>query len=351
MTLLVIYIFITVCISFICSTLESVILSTSPAYIKVATNEGRKSGFILQQLKDNIDRSLAAILSVNTAANMVGATGVGAQVHSLYGSELVAIASGVLTLTILVFSEIIPKTLGVTYWKTLAPSCAYLIQALIFFTYPVVLLLEIISKSISNSESQSVTRQEVIVTAEMSSKEGAIDQKESLIIKNLLLLDMIYVSDIMTPRSVILAMEENTTVDQTIQKHRPIRFSRIPIYSEHLDQVTGQVLRYSIMDASSQDKHQTSLKQLKIPIKQVDEGISVANALRRFIQTKEHMFLVIDNQGNTTGIVTLEDAIETLLGVEIVDELDSVADLRQYALEKWQKQKKTQHSQKHEVKK
>lgn len=323
-----------------CSVLEAVILSTSPAYIQVSANEGQKSGLILKQLKENIDRSLAAILSINTAANMIGAAGVGAQVHVLYGSETVALASGLLTLGILIFSEIIPKTLGATYWKELAPFCAYLIQVLIFITYPLVVLLELISKSIANSDNQSVTREEVIVTAEISSQEGGIDQKDSLIIKNLLLLDMIYVSDIMTPRSVILAMEENTKIDEVIETHRPIRFSRIPIYSEHLDQITGQVLRYSIMDASSQDKHDVLLKDLKAPLQKIDEGVSVSNALKRFIQDKEHMFIVVDSHGDTTGIVTLEDSIETLLGVEIVDELDSVADLRQYALEKWLQRKK-----------
>lgn len=339
MTLLIVYIIITVCVSFLCSILEAVLLSTSPAYIQVAINDERPYGKVLQKLKGNIDRSLAAILSVNTAANMIGAAGVGAQVHFLFGHELVTLASGFLTLAILIFSEIIPKTLGATYWKSFAPVCAYLIRFLIFVTYPLVILLEMISKSISDSKNQSVTREEIIVTAEMSSKDGAIDHKESLVIKNLLLLDAIYVSDIMTPRSVILAMNENTTVNEVVKNHRPIRFTRIPIYKESLDQVTGQVLRYSILDASSQDRHNVSLKNLKSPIKQINEDLSVGNALKRFIQTKEHMFLVIDSQGKTTGIVTLEDTIETVLGVEIVDEFDSVADLRQYALEKWQKRK------------
>lgn len=313
----------------------------SHAYIAVAEKEGRRSAKTLSRLKEEINRPLAAILTVNTFANMVGAAGVGAQALKLYGDEYVAILSAALTFTILIFSEIIPKTLGATHWKKLAPLCGYTISWLIFITFPFVLLAEKISSLLSRSDQNQVTRAEIVETAEIGVSEGTLRKKESLIIKNLMTLDNILITDIMTPRSVIFALPTTTTVEEVVQKYRPIRYSRIPVYVNDLDEVAGIVHRYKILEATSADEDDKRLSELMTPAMVVHESKSISYVLDEFIRHGKHLFLVNDDYGSVTGIVTLEDAIETLLGVEIVDEFDSVADLRQHALELWKNRRST----------
>lgn len=339
MSLLVIYIFFSVSISFACSLMESVILSVSPAYMMIAAKKGRRSGQILQELKSQIDRPLAAILTANTVANTVGAAAVGAEIHSLYGNEFVAVGSVLLTLVILIFSEIIPKTMGTMYWKTLAPMCSYTIRALIIVTYPFVLLSEGLRGLLGRRPAHRMTREEMIMTAEMGANEGTLHPKESHVIRNLLMLDKVKVSDIMTPRSVIFAFEEGKTVGEVMSEHLPLRFSRIPIYNENLDNIIGMTHRYKLMEAASHDHDSVTIEKLMSPIHTIPEGVSVAAALDQFIKRREHIFLVVDDYGTTSGLVSLEDAVETLLGVEIVDELDSVTDMRQYARELWRDRK------------
>lgn len=339
MTFLLAFFFLAVTVSFACSLMESVILSVSHPYIAVSVNKNKRSGHLLAKLKAKIDQPLAAILTLNTIANTVGATGVGAQVLYLFGDGYVAIASAIMTFTILIFSEIIPKTLGTKHWKKLAPVCAYLIQALIYATYPFVLLSNFISNQLVTEKAKHVTREEMIVTAEIGANEGSIRQKESRIIKNLLLLDNVQVADIMTPRSVMYTFNQNETVAHVMEKNKQIRFSRIPLYSTDLDHVEGMVHRYKILEAASQDFDDLVLATLMTPIHRVPEDISVAAVLDQFIKRREHLFLVIDDYGSTAGIVTLEDTVETLLGVEIVDEFDNVEDMRQFALDKWRAKK------------
>ncbi len=343
MGLLLFFAALAVGISFTCSLLESVILSVTKTYIAVKVKEGKKYAFILSELKDQIDRPLAAILSLNTIANTVGATGVGAQVVHVYGDAYLAFASGLLTFIILIFSEIVPKTLGANYWKSFAPACAYLIRLLIVIAFPFVWISELISHVLSGKRQSEVTREEIVATAEIGATSGSIEQKESLIITNLLRLDQVKVSDIMTPRSVIMAIDAKKTIEQVIKQHRPIRFSRIPVYEDNLDHVIGMVHRYKLLEASSHDLHDTKVRDFVQDIHRVPESISVAASLDQFIKRKEHQFLVVDEYGTVAGLVTLEDAIETLLGVEIVDEFDSVVDMRKYAREMWRERKQKLH--------
>jgi len=295
---------------------------------------------MLQELKAQIDRPLSAILTLNTVSHTIGAAGVGAQVLQIYGSQAVALSSAILTVVILVVSEIIPKTLGASNWKALAPLCAYLTRGLIFVMYPIVWVLESVRQLLSSGKENSITREEMIVTAEMGASEGTIRHKESTVIKNLLMLDNIKVSDIMTPRSVIHAFDINKTVSEVMEENRPIQFSRIPVYDGDIDHVQGMVHRYKILESVSHDLDNLPLSKLMTPIHSIPENISVAAALDQFIKRKDHIFLVVDEYGVTVGLVSLEDAVETLLGVEIVDEFDSVADMRQYALEKWRERKR-----------
>lgn len=340
MTMLLVFLFASLFTSFMCSLLEAVILSVTPAFIAVEVRQAKKSGLKLKELRDNLDRPIAAILTLNTIAHTIGAAGVGAQAQKIWGDESVAIASGVMTFLILVLSEIIPKTIGASNWKALAPASAILIQWMIYLTYPFVRLSELLSTVFKNENDGNITREEMIETAELGFHEGALKKKESLIIKNLLMLSTIYVSDIMTPRSVIFALEDDSTVEDVLETYKPVRFSRIPVYHEDLDQILGVVNRYKILEASSRDKDKTRIKDLITPVHTIPEDVPVSAALDQMIQRQEHLFVVVDEYGSTAGIVTLEDAVETLLGVEIVDEFDSVADLRQYALEQWKHRKK-----------
>lgn len=339
MELLIFYILLSIGISFLCSLLESVLLSTSSAYINVALLEKKKSGKILVNLQSNIDQALAAILTLNTVANTIGAVGVGAQVLKVYGSQFIALSSIILTFIILFFSEIIPKTLGAANWKKLAPTCAYLTQSLIYILFPLVFIIGKLQKLL-NPHKNTITREEMIATANISAEEGGIKAQESQVISNLLSLENINVSEIMTPRTVLKSFEETETVMGVLKKESKLRFSRIPIYKDNLDNVTGLLQKYDLLHASSEDKDDLQMKELMKPIHVIPEHTPVSAALDQFIKKREHLFLVVDEYGSTAGIVTLEDAIETLLGVEIVDELDPVQDMRELASQQWRDKKK-----------
>lgn len=340
MSLLIFYALMALLISSVCSVLEAVLLTVSPAYIQVNVRQGQKSAKILKDLKENLDRPIAAILTLNTVSHTMGAALVGAQVQALWGEQYLTFASIVLTILILIFSEVMPKTIGASHWKTLAPISAYIIHYLIRALLPFVVLSEWVAKLFRGNKEEGLTREEVIETAELGAVEGSLKKKESLIIKNLLMLSKIYVYDIMTPRSVLFALEETKTVEEVMEEHKPVRFSRVPVYKETLDNIQGMVHRYKILEASSSDNHKVTMKELMTSVQTISEDVPVSSLLDQFIQRQEHLFVVLDDYGSTMGIVTLEDAVETLLGVEIVDEFDSVADLRQLALEQWKARKR-----------
>lgn len=323
-------------ISFLCSLLEAVFLSINPAFVALSVKAHKRSGRLLEHLKENIDRPISAILTLNTISHTIGASVVGALVQKQYGDEFVTAASVVLTIAILFLSEILPKVIGATYWKKLAPMAAYTIQLMIFLLFPLVRMSEFIGKAFTRPDTASFTREEMLATAEIGVEEGTIHKKESAIIKNLLMLNNMFVSDIMTPRSVMFALEGEETVEDVSNKYRPIRFSRIPVYEGNLDNIIGLTHRYKILEALSNDKHDMAIRDVTTPINSVPERMTVAGVIDLFIKRKEHLALAVDEYGIVTGIVTLEDAIETLLGVEIVDEFDNITDMRQYALEQWQ---------------
>lgn len=336
---LVFYLLFALGVSFVCSLLESILLSVTHAYIAVLIRDGRKAGMMLRAMKLNIDKPLAAILTMNTVANVVGAAGVGAQAYSVFGSEWVAVASGTLTVLILVCSEIIPKTLGHVYWKFLAPFAVYILKGMIFITYPVVIILELISSTISRGghHHTRITRDEIMVLAEIGERDGILHEKEARIMRNLFLLGEIHTGEILTPRSVMFACHKDETVKEIIDEHSPIPFSRIPVFDESLDDIIGVVGRKELLEAFHSGNTDATLETFSKPVHVVPETKTIADLLDEFISRREHVFMVIDEYGGTEGIVTLEDAIETLLGVEIVDEYDTVEDMRQLALERWRK--------------
>lgn len=340
MTLIIILFVSTIGISFLCSMLEAVLLTSTSAYIGVLIKENKRSAKLLEHLKENIDRPISAILTLNTVSHTLGSAAIAYQIQVQYGQEAVTMASFVLTFLILVVSEIIPKSIGASHWKALIPFAAYAIQLMIILLYPLVIMSEWLGKFFSKtSEDPEVTREEILMTAEMGVEEGTLKGKESNIIKNLLMLDKIYVSDIMTPRSVFFALDKELDVEEVFNKYKPLRFSRIPVYSGSLDNIIGMTYRYKIHEALSNDLHDKKVGDMVTPISSIPERMTVSQVLDFFIKEKEHIALAVDEYGILAGLVSLEDAVETLLGVEIVDELDSVEDMRKFALEQWQLRK------------
>jgi len=329
MTLLLAYFFLALVLSFLCSLLEAVLLSTPSSYASILSKQNVQDGARLERFKENINRPLAAILTLNTFAHTLGAAGVGAQTLELYGEGSVALASGILTLLILIFSEIIPKTIGSVYWRSLIGTTTMIIEVLIFFTYPLVLLAEFIS-NFGNGEA-TVTREEVIAMAEMGEDEGVLEEQETDIIENTLKLKDVKAKDIMTPRSVIFALNSNLTVGQVLEEHDTLDFTRIPIYSTDLDAIDGMVNRYEIINRKADDQFSTRMHEISQEVPIVNENDSIDKVLGLFIKNRDHMALVNNDSKVLTGLITLEDAIETILGQEIVDEHDSVVDMRDLA--------------------
>lgn len=337
MTALITYFVTALVVSFLCSLLESVLLSISITHVSVLEKNGSHSGKIMAELKENINRPLAAILTINTVANTVGAAGVGAQTMVLYGNEWVAVASGILTLSILIFSEIIPKTIGAVYNKSLSSFTAYTVRSLMVIAYPFVVLSESMAGLIHSGENggeSKASREELLAMAEISEDEGSIDEQEGDIIENLMKLDDIAIEEVMTPRSVVFALNQNRTVGEVVEKHSPIAFSRIPVFDEDLDNVIGLVNRYTLVNEQAEDRFDIKMSELMKPIHTVKERESVSDVLDQFVKRRQQIFMVTDDFGTTTGLISLEDAIETLLGVEIVDEHDNVVDMRKLATAK-----------------
>ena len=337
MTALITYFVTALVVSFLCSLLESVLLSISITHVSVLEKNGSHSGKIMAELKENINRPLAAILTINTIANTVGAAGVGAQTMVLYGNEWVAVASGILTLSILIFSEIIPKTIGAVYNKSLSSFTAYTVRSLMVIAYPFVVLSESMAGMIHSGENggeSKASREELLAMAEISEDEGSIDEQEGDIIENLMKLDEIAIEEVMTPRSVVFALNQNRTVGEVVEKHSPIAFSRIPVFDEDLDNVIGLVNRYTLVNEQAEDRFDIKMSELMKPIHTVKERESVSDVLDQFVKRRQQIFMVTDDFGTTTGLISLEDAIETLLGVEIVDEHDNVVDMRKLATAK-----------------
>ncbi len=342
MELLIIFFVLSVGVSFICSVLESVLLSINMSYVAVLEKEHPSVGALLRLQKENINKSIASILILNTIANTLGAAAVGAQASEVFGNDAVVIVSVVLTFAILFISEIIPKTIGAIYWKQLAPLAAYFIRIFIWMTYPIILTTLAVTNKISKGQedAHTLTKEELLESMLMSEDEGVIDEKESDVIENILNLDNIKVAEVLTPRSVVFALDENMSVKEVIAQQEAIfKFSRIPVYNGNIEDVTGLILTKKLFKQALSDDT-VSLRSVKKDIFAINENIPVSKALDLFISKKEHMFLVKDSYDQTEGILTLEDCVETILGVEIMDESDTTADMRELAKRKMKLKRK-----------
>ena len=332
MFLLVVYVFIALGFSFLCSIAEAVILSVSVPYIALSEKAGKSSGAVLRRLKDDINNPLAAILTLNTVAHTVGAAGAGAQATAVFGSAWLGLASAVLTLLILVFSEIIPKTLGAHYWRQLAPFTAYLLKYLIILMYPMVKFSEKVTQVLGKGfKHKGFSRDELAVMAELSGSEGQLDQRESQILKNLLLLDDKRVRDAMTPRPVVSGLPVRSTVGQFFDAHSDEPFSRIPLYGDSRDEVTGFVLRSDLLLAQARGQSAAPVERYRRDLSVIPAGASLLKAFDEFLHRRTHIMLVIDEFGGMDGILTMEDVLEAMLGLEIVDEGDKAVDMRALA--------------------
>lgn len=342
MTLLIIYVLLALGVSFICSIAEAVLLSVTSGYAMLLQQEGRRSGALLQELKAKIDRPLAAILTLNTIAHTVGAAGAGAQATAVFGSASLGLFSAVLTLLILVLSEIIPKTLGAHFWRSLAPPTAYLLRYLIVGLYPFIKMSEYITRFIARRgpHASGFDREEFSAMADLSTQEGQLDERESDILKNLMVLRQTPIKAAMTPRVVLFSSADSVTVNDFCQAHPQVPFSRIPVYGEDPDQIDGIVLLNDILLAQARGEGDKTLREFRRKIPALLDSMTLSQALEEFLREKTHMILVVTEYGSVVGVITLEDVLESLLGLEIVDEKDKTRDMQELARRHWQRQAK-----------
>lgn len=316
--------------------MEAVLLSTPISYLKSKLESGDKDAETMVKLKEDIDKPLSAILSLNTIAHTVGAAGVGAQATIVFGEAYFGLISAVLTILILVVSEIIPKTLGANYSRELVGVSAKIIKAMIFVTYPLVLVSSFLTKILSRDKPELTTsREEVSALASIGTEEGIFAEKENKIIQNLIKLKNIGVSEIMTPRVVVVTANEEMTLQDFLKNKEFLHFSRIPIYKASKDNITGYVFRAMVFEKLAEEEIDLKLKDIKREILTFYKSTTLFNAWDKMLSKREHISLVIDEYGGMEGITTLEDIIESLLGFEIIDEKDRIDDMQKYALQRW----------------
>ncbi|HKI90301.1 MAG TPA: hemolysin family protein [Draconibacterium sp.] len=353
MGLLIFFFVVSILFSFLCSVWEAVLLSVTPSFVSRMQKEKPRIGRLLDRFKEDIDRPLSAILTLNTVAHTAGAIGVGVQAGKLYGNHLLnlgiveisyeSLIAGLMTLAILILSEIIPKTLGASHWKTLTPFTVRSLKILLFILAPFVWLSNWITRHIKKEKGRSVfSRADFAAMADAGLKSGALDTEEKSIIENLLRLNYLKVRDIMTPRSVVVLVDEELTISDIYHNFKPLVYSRIPVYKDHPDNITGIILKDSVLANLAEDNHSMKASEIKRDILFVEDTFSVAKLMDQLIMNRQHLAMVADNFGSVVGLVTMEDLFETLLGLEIVDETDKVEDLQKYAKETWKKRAEKQ---------
>ncbi|MFK5880152.1 MAG: CNNM domain-containing protein [Flavobacteriaceae bacterium] len=340
MSLLILYALISIVFSFLCSIFEAVLLSITPTFITIKKNEGKAFAKNLKVLKDDINKPLISILTVNTIAHTVGAIMVGVQAEKTFGSgnNSVGIVSSIMTLLILILSEIIPKSIGATYWKKLANFTSKGIMILMFplKITGILWVLELVTKLVGkNAHEAKVSREDFYAMADIAEEEGVFQESESKVIKNLIDFKNVLVKDIMTPRTVLQAANETMKIQDFYDKNSLLKFSRIPIYDDSIDVITGYFLKDQMLEAIIKGNGNETLKTINRTIIVTERNAQIKPLFENLIEKHEHIALVVDEFGSISGIVTQEDIIETLLGLEIVDESDSHEDLQTLARNMW----------------
>ena len=356
MGLLIFYAVISIFFSFLCSILEAVLLSVTPTFVNIKKKEGKAFAETLEELKKDVDKPLIAILTLNTIAHTVGAILVGVQAKvayvELYGSTtrsifgleftedlMVGVVSTLMTLLILIASEIIPKTIGATYWRGLAnfTSKTLKIMVLILKWTGVLWILQLFTKMVGGKghHGSVLSRDDFSAMADIAHEEGVFEKSESTIIKNLLRFDEVLVKDIMTPRAVFKIASQAKTIQEYFMENPKMRFSRIPVFNEKVDNIIGFVLKDNILEEIINGNGDAPLSEIKRDILVTKRATPIPKLFDILISKREHIALVVDEYGSVSGLVTMEDIIETLLGLEIMDESDNVADLQQLARKNW----------------
>jgi CBS domain containing-hemolysin-like protein len=337
LVLMVLYASLALVFSFLCSVAEAVVLSVSPSFIAHLRQQGKPLAERLQRIKSSIDRSLAAILTLNTIAHTVGAGGAGAEAAAYFGERWVGVSMAVLTLLILFLSEIVPKTLGAVYWRPLAGPTATFIRLLIVTLYPLIWISEQLTRLITRGKpAHPFSREEFTALADVGVERGQIEVEESRILKNLFRFPELRAEDIMTPRTVVFALQQDQTVDAALEAHPDPAFSRIPIYGKDRDDVRAFVLKTDLLLEKLAGRGSRTLRELGREIQAVSEATSLETVFERLLENQIHLLLVVDEYGGLAGVVSLEDLVETLIGIEIVDEADRIDDLRKLARRKWE---------------
>lgn len=334
-TVLLVYFALAIGVSFFCSVWEAVLLSVTNPYIASLKNEKPRLGATLEDLKKRINRPLTSILTLNTISHTVGAMGVAAQVTALGGGKWDAVAGALMTLAILIASEIIPKNLGARHWRAWAPWVTVCLKYLSKAMTPVVWFIELFSKG--HHGEATFSRDELKVMAEMGRRQGKLKEDESRILENLLRLGEISVREVMTPRTVVFALEEKTTVKKYLETHEDSPFSRIPVFGENRDDIKGFVLAHDILLAAARDRFDLKLEELKRDIPALPEITKLTDAFQSLVANRDHIAIAVDEYGGLSGLVTMEDVVETLLGMEIVDEADTREDMQEFARALWRK--------------
>jgi CBS domain containing-hemolysin-like protein len=336
MLLLVLYVALAIGVSFLCSIMEAVLLSVTPGHLVAMERHSPRVASKLRKLKDNIDEPLAAILSLNTIAHTGGAAGAGAQAAHVFGDAWIGLFSAILTLAILFLSEIIPKTIGAVYWKQLTPTVTRTLVWLMIPLRPLVWMSGLASRAISaEHDPVHVSRDEIRALADLGARKGVLDEGESRVVNALLRSRSLRAADIMTPRTMMFALPEDETVGDVVAMHRPLRFSRIPIHGDSIDSLLGFVLKDEILERAAGGESDTRLAELRRELLLVPATAPLPHLLDLFLSSREHIAAALDEFGGTAGLVTLEDLLETVLDLEIVDEVDSVEDLRAAARQEW----------------
>lgn len=336
MTVLIISLVITLGVSFLCSLLEATLYSTTMSYIESlpATKKGVSN---LKDLKINIEKPIAAILSLNTVANTAGAAAVGAQAAEIFGSAYFGLCSAILTVMVLVCSEIIPKTIGSSFWRELCIPGGYIIRVISFVCFPLVVISQFLTRLFTRKKVQTVSREEVAALTNIGEREGVFKKNECKIINNLVKMDNVKVHAIMTPRTVVLAAQEDMTLEEFFADKKYLTFSRIPVYTKDIDDITGFVLKTDVLLHLANDEQHLKLKDIKRDILVCYGNAAITKFYDLMLGKKQQIALVIDEYGGMDGIVTLEDVIETILGSEITDESDKQIDMQAFAKEQWKK--------------
>ena len=338
MTELIVFLLGALSISFLCSILEASLMSTPISYITLKEEEGLRAAARFKQYKLDSSRPLAAILSLNTIANTIGAAGVGKQATVIFGSEWFGLVSAVTTILILVFSEIIPKTIGSSHWKSLTAFTAGSIRILIIILYPIVISVEFLQKMFSRGKTDvSVSRDEIGAMADVAEETGELEEDENEIIQNIINIDEIEAKDAMTPRVVAAIAPESMTIKKFYKDRRFLHHSRIPVYADNDEYITGYILRMDALQLMAEDKFDCKLSEIKRKVSSFPEETTIDRIWDDMLRSKEQMAIIINEYGSFQGLLTMEDIIETVLGDEIVDERDVVVDMQQLALDKWQK--------------